>query len=343
MSLVPQAEGAGMRGQADLFLDYDAPPGPIRRSADEIIVKARPCSGSIETPDYETAAQMLEATGDYRVLRRLQPRPVVVARTPCASEKIAVILDTETTGLDQTRDEIIELGMVAFVYGEEGRIGDVIGAFNALREPGVPISPEITCLTGITSDMVAGQVLDLEAVEQFIAPADLVIAHNARFDRPFCERLSKGFQVKAWACSHSEIAWSGFGFEGSKLGYLLTQCGWFHQGHRAVEDCHALLEVLAAPLPSGAGLPFGHLIAAARKALVRIWAEGSPFDMKDVLKARGYRWNDGTDGRPKAWWVEVDEETGEAELTFLRREVYRREVEPYTQRITAFERFRSAR
>ena len=164
-----------------------------------------------------------------------------------------------------------------------------------------------------------------------------------RFDRPFCERLSKGFQVKAWTCSHSEIAWSGFGFEGSKLGYLLTQCGWFHQGHRAVEDCHALLEVLASPLPSGAGFPFGHLLTSARKALVRIWAEGSPFDMKDMLKARRYRWNDGTDGRPKAWWVEVDEEAFEAEIAFLRREVYRREVEPFCQRTTAFERFRSAR
>jgi DNA polymerase III subunit epsilon len=333
-----------MRGQADLFLDYDAPPGPIKTSpVDEIVIKARQRSESFKAPDYETAARMLEATGDYRILRRLTPRPIVVSRTAFHGEKIAVILDTETTGLDHTRDEVIELGMVAFTYDEEGRIGDVIGTFNALREPSVPISPEITRLTGITPDIVAGQVLDLEAVERFITPAELVIAHNARFDRPFCERLSKAFQVKAWACSHSEISWSGFGFEGSKLGYLLTQCGWFHQGHRAVEDCHALLEVLASPLPSGAGFAFGHLLTSARKALVRIWAEGSPFDMKDVLKARGYRWNDGTDGRPKAWWVEVDEEAFEAERAFLRREVYRREVEPFSQRITAFERFRSAR
>jgi DNA polymerase-3 subunit epsilon len=41
--------------------------------------------------------------------------------------------------------------------------------------------------------------------------------------------------------------------------------------------------------------------------------------------------------------VEVDEETGEVEIAFLRREVYRREVEPYTQKVTAFERFRSVR
>ncbi|MFC1460255.1 3'-5' exonuclease [Microvirga arabica] len=333
-----------MRGQADLFLDYDAPPGPIETSpANEIVIKAGQRSESFKAPDHETAARMLEATGDYRVLRRLQPRPIVVSGVRRQGEKIAVIVDTETTGLDHTRDEVIELGMVAFLYDEDGRVGEVIGTFNGLREPSVPIGPEITRLTGITPEMVAGQVLDLAAVERFVETADLIIAHNARFDRPFCERLSKGFQVKAWACSHSEIAWSGFGFEGSKLGYLLTQCGWFHQGHRAVEDCHALLEVLASPLPSGAGFPFEHLLTSARKALVRIWAEGSPFDMKDMLKARRYRWNDGTDGRPKAWWVEVDEETFEAELAFLQREVYRREVEPFSQRITAFERFRSAR
>ena len=65
--------------------------------------------------------------------------------------------------------------------------------------------------------------------------------------------------------------------------------------------------------------------------------------MKDQLRKRGYRWNDGTDGRPKSWWVEIDDEAFDTELLFLRREIYRREVEPYTQRITAFERFQPAR
>src|SRR5919112_2174117 len=321
-----------MQGQADLFLGLDEATLPIQKPLTSTIqVKPREQKRTFRprSAEFEAAADILEASGQYRVLRRLQPRPVVTARVAVPGERVAVIVDTETTGLDHTRDEVIELGMVAFSYNEEGRIGDVIGTFNGLREPSVPISPEITRLTGITPDMVAGQVLDRAAVESFIEPADLIIAHNARFDRPFCERLSRGFQPKAWACSHAEIAWSGFGFEGSKLGYLLTQCGWFHHGHRAVEDCHALLEVLATPLPCDAGFPFEHLLTSARKALLRIWAESSPFDMKDVLKARGYRWNDGTNGRPKSWWVEVDEQAGEAELMFLRREVYRREVEPY--------------
>src|SRR3712207_8240197 len=94
----------------------------------------------------------------------------------------------------------------------------------------VPITPDITRLAGITPEMRKGHTIDLDAVEAFIQPAHLVIAHNARFDRPFCERLAHGFSLKAWACSHAEASWSEYGFEGSKLGYLLSQCGWFQIG-----------------------------------------------------------------------------------------------------------------
>ena len=71
-----------MQGQADLFLDYDASPGSIGASpVGEIVIKAKLHREIFKAPDYETAAQMLEATGDYRVLRRLTPRPTVVSRT----------------------------------------------------------------------------------------------------------------------------------------------------------------------------------------------------------------------------------------------------------------------
>jgi DNA polymerase-3 subunit epsilon len=334
-----------MQGQADLFLGLDETAPPIQKpvtSTIQVKPQGQRRTFRLGPADLEAAADALESSGQYRVLRRLQPRPVVTGRIAVPGEKLAVIVDTETTGLDHTRDEVIEIGMVAFSYSEDGLIGDVIGTYNALREPTVPITPDITRLTGITPEMVKGHTIDLDAVEAFIQPAHLVIAHNARFDRPFCERLAYGFSLKAWACSHAEIPWSDYGFEGSKLGYLLSQCGWFHQGHRAVEDCHALLEVLAAPLRGDAGCAMTYLLTSARKALLRVWAEGSPFDMKDNLKKRGYRWNDGTNGRPKSWFIEIAEDAYEAEMKFLRQEIYRRNVEPFTQRISAFERFRAA-
>jgi DNA polymerase-3 subunit epsilon len=88
--------------------------------------------------------------------------------------------------------------------------------------------------------MVAGHVIDIGQLRVLIEPADLVIAHNAGFDRPFCEVFSPMFAGKAGACSVSEIDWSSRSFEGTKLGYLIGQAGYFHEGHRAVDDCFAL-------------------------------------------------------------------------------------------------------
>jgi DNA polymerase-3 subunit epsilon len=52
--------------------------------------------------------------------------------------------------------------------------------------------------------------------------------------------------------------------------------------------------------------------------------------------------SEGKDGRPKSRFIEISEDAYEAELKFLRQEIYRRDVEPFSQRITAYERFRAA-
>ncbi|WP_018096417.1 3'-5' exonuclease [Sinorhizobium meliloti] len=285
----------------------------------------------------------LQATGRYRILRKLEARTVVSDVRPGFPLR-GVILDTETTGLDARRCEVIEIGLVAFTYNAEGEIGDVVAVYGGLQQPTIAIPPDITRLTGITDAMVAGQSIDIAAVQAIVGPADLIIAHNAGFDRPFCEALSDVFVRKAWACSVSEIDWSGRGFEGTKLGYLIGQSGHFHDGHRAVDDCFALLEVLEQSADGAKLPPFAELYKASQRSRVRIFAENAPFDLKDVLKARGYRWSDGSDGRPKSWWTEVAEEELEAELGFLRKEIYRwDEADPPTQRLTAFDRYRARR
>lgn len=290
--------------------------------------------------DDEAMACHLEATGNYRILRKLSPRSVFEHARP-EFPRQGVILDTETTGLNYRSDEIIEIGVIAFTFNNAGEIGDVTGVYGGLQQPTVPIPAEITRLTGITDDMVAGQVIDVARLKALIEPADLIIAHNAGFDRPFCEAFSPIFAHKAWACSVSEIDWSARGFEGSKLGYLIGQSGYFHDGHRAIDDCFALLEVLGQTRPDSTTAPFAELYQASQRSRVRVYAENSPFDMKGHLKARGYRWADGSDGRPKSWWVELPEEKVDEELHFLRTEIYRWDADPLVKYLTAFDRFRA--
>jgi DNA polymerase-3 subunit epsilon len=112
-----------------------------------------------------------------------------------------------------------------------------------------PIPQEITDLTGITDEMVLGHRFDANAVEAFASDAVIVIAHNASFDRKFSERYWPTFQQKPWACSATEVDRRKYGFDESRLGYLLAGAGYFHQAHRAVDDCRALIEILAYDLP----------------------------------------------------------------------------------------------
>jgi len=287
---------------------------------------------------HEKWVNELEASGNYRILRRLVPRPVEPGPLR-AGENRGIIVDVETTGLDHSKDEIIELGMIAFAYDDAGQVLRVLDVFSELRQPKAPIPAEITRLTGISDEMVAGKTFGVEAVGHFVEAADVVIAHNAKFDRPFCEDFADAFTFLPWACSLSEIDWSGLGFEGAKLGYLLSHLGFFHNGHRASDDCHALLEVLGAKLPGG-GTGIKMLVDAAAKETHRIWAERSPFELKDLLKARGYRWNDGADSRPKSWWTEIGDDESAAELDFLRTEIYQRDVAIRVERLTAYDRFK---
>ncbi|MCX7584894.1 3'-5' exonuclease [Phenylobacterium sp. 58.2.17] len=288
--------------------------------------------------DLTAMAARLEASGDYRVLRRLAPRRQIEPHDGSPT-RLGIFLDVETTGLDPLHDEIIELAMAPFTYGLDGKIFDVGEPFSRLREPSKPIPPQITKLTGIDDAMVAGHAIDPAEVSRFVAPAALVVAHNASFDRRFLERFCETFSTKPWACSMSQVDWVAEGHEGVKLAYLAMSSGFFYERHRALNDCFAAIELLANVQPASGERAFAQLLERARQATWRIWAENSPFDLKDILKARGYRWNGEASGGPRAWYVDVEDGEKEAELAFLKAEIYQRDIELLVRRIDAYDRF----
>ena len=287
------------------------------------------------THPLDSIAAVLDGTGLYWVLRRLEPwanKPEV----PTEPTFTGLIVDVETTGLDLTGDEVIELGMLKFEYGASGRIYRVLDTFSQLQEPSRPIPPEITRLVGFTEADVAGQRIDDSAVQAFAADATLVIAHNARFDRPMCERRWPVFAEKNWACSCDQIPWRAEGHEGTKLGYLLMDRGYFHSGHRALDDCHAVLRLLASPLRTSRRLALSCLLKVASQPTLRLWAQGSPIAANGLLKARRYRWS----GTRRCWYIDVDEDQIEAERRLLAEQVYCHVVpELRTERFTATDRF----
>jgi DNA polymerase-3 subunit epsilon len=101
-----------------------------------------------------------------------------------------------------------------------------------------------------------------------------------------------------------------------------------------------VLEVLSNVLPGAAESSFGTLLKNARKASVRVWAEGARFEYKYALRTRGYRWSDGGKGSPRAWWRDVEEDAVEAEVAYLRNAFFGNQpVEFPMRRITGLDRF----
>jgi DNA polymerase-3 subunit epsilon len=269
------------------------------------------------TEALDDIAGILERTGEYRVLRRLQPYAPEPA-TPDEPTYLGLVLDTETTGLDPGADEVIELGIIAFTYGASGRVHKVRHRFNQLHQPSKPIPEAVTLLTGIADADVAGQRIDDAAVEALASRARVVIAHNARFDRRMCEVRWPVFATRNWACSCHQIPWRDEGHEAARLGGLLADRGRFHNGHRAIDDCEALLWLLAQPLRRSGRLGLTALLEAARRPTVRLWASDAPFALKDRLKDRNYRWS----ARRRCWYIDLDEAQIEIERSFLSREIY---------------------
>ena len=273
--------------------------------------------------NFDEMADKLSAHPDFKVKRRLVPIFDFGPGSGAPTKRV-LILDTETTGLDWRAENIIELAMLSVAVDmQTGQPVGVVEVYEDFEDPGRPIPAEIVKLTGITPQDVKGQKLNEAQIIDMVQRADLIVAHNAGFDRPFVENRLEVFEHKAWACSFAGINWKAQGLGSAKLEFLCSELGWFYDAHRAQVDCHALLRVLSAPLKAqpddmpSTGLQ--QLFKSAEQARTVVKAFGSPFETKDKLKARGYRW----DAEAKVWSTAVKSvEALEAEADWLKSQVY---------------------
>ena len=280
---------------------------------------AQPVAAPAPVSDPEALARQLEKHPDFRVLRRLLPQ-LQFGPVPAQGVKRLLVLDTETTGLEHSRDKIIELALLRVDVDSATGLpcGEVL-VYDGLEDPGQPIPEVARKITGIDDSMVQGQQLDLARIAELLDGVDLVVAHNAGFDRPFVEARLPAFAAKAWACSFADIDWKQEGRDSAKLTALALELGWFYDAHRAEMDCHALLAVLQAPLPVSGTTGLAQLLAAAQATRYRLQATGAPFDAKDALKERGYRW----DAAQKVWHTRLaDEAVLQTECDWLAAAVY---------------------
>lgn len=262
----------------------------------------------------EQLAQQLDQSDDYQVLRRFKPVSHYHLDKGETLHKVCII-DTETTGLDTERCEIIELGYQILSFDSHGQLYEVLCAKNFLNEPKGEITPEVTQVTGLTIEDVKGHQIPWDEVVEDMQEIQLIVAHNAGFDRPVVERYNDVFIDKVWGCSASQIDWFNLAKVGSRSQeFLCWKVGqFFYHAHRALDDVQALTHLLTQKISDQQQPALHFLLSVVRQQKIMIKATGAPFDVKDDLKVRGYRWNAGE----RVWQQVMDASQQESELAWL--------------------------
>jgi DNA polymerase-3 subunit epsilon len=225
-----------------------------------------------------------------------------------------VFLDVETTGLDHQNSTIIEIALREFFFDNNCNFIGLGQNYNSLSDPGFPIPPEITKITGLSDSDVKGHKFNWGIINQICETSAIIVAHNAHFDRNFMI-AQKEFSALPllWGCSKSQIPWKDFGFKWRDLEALAVFHGFYYSSHRALMDVDALGYLLTR------GSYFSLLLQEAIRPVVRVKALHSPFEVKDVLKAKGYTW----DANLKYWWKDEPKDQMEQVWNWLQSEIYK--------------------
>lgn len=202
--------------------------------------------------------------------------------------RYALILDTETTGFDPERDSIIEVAVSLFDLKHAQPIESYASLIRCKHNEaqsvnGIPVAmlKEAQCAEPVW------QHIDEALAQQ----ANVIIAHNAEFDRQFVPEFGL-----PWVCSEEDIQWPHRQARGGSLAHLALALGLgVASAHRAMADVDTLCRIFTRLAEKGTDLP--KLIAHAMRPKALFYAL-VPYEQRDRAKEHGFRW----DRDKKEWW-----------------------------------------
>ncbi|MBQ6271269.1 MAG: PolC-type DNA polymerase III [Clostridiales bacterium] len=174
-----------------------------------------------------------------------------------------VALDVETTGLDCTKDGLLEIAAIRYEKQDNGEYKEA-DVFTTMVDPGIPISDKAKELTGITEDMIKGAPTPFEAVtklSEFMKKEDVIVGHNIFFDMGFIreagfqidieqldEEKHHPYRVKFYQPEIDTVSAVTFLYPEMEKHNLKDACAYLgivnESEHRAMGDCRASAQIL---------------------------------------------------------------------------------------------------
>ena len=212
------------------------------------------------------------------------------ASPPSVVPRTLLILDTETTGLDPETQHCVEVGAILFDVQSRAVLAQQSFLLPAETNAAEPINRIPAAVTRLPQPWKEG----LRWFQNLLDAADVLVAHNAAFDRQWFGRGELPAVTQPWLCSMDDMRWPAdrqLRSRPSVRDLALAYGVPVWAAHRALTDCIYLAEVFA----RCEDLEQQLLQGLEPRQLVRAKVS---YDDRQLARDAGFRWNDPIKG---AW------------------------------------------
>lgn len=201
-----------------------------------------------------------------------------------------LIVDTETSGLDAETDQCLEVGAILFSVSARQVLAQMSCLLPVESNPAERINRIPAEVTRLPQPWTTG----VAYFQELMTSADLLVAHNASFDRQWFGRGVLPDASRPWLCTLEDIRWPAernLRARPSVIDLALAYGVPVWAAHRALTDCLYLAEVFRRcddlELMIQRGLEPRRLMRAQVS-----------YDNRHLARDAGFRWNDPVKG---AW------------------------------------------
>jgi DNA polymerase-3 subunit epsilon len=212
------------------------------------------------------------------------------ASPPSVVPRTLLILDTETTGLSPETQHCVEVGAILFDVQSRAVLAQQSFLLPAETNAAEPINRIPAAVTRLPQPWKEG----LRWFQNLLDAADVLVAHNAAFDRQWFGRGELPAVTQPWLCSMDDMRWPAdrqLRSRPSVRDLALAYGVPVWAAHRALTDCIYLAEVFA----RCEDLEQQLLQGLEPRQLVRAKVS---YDDRQLARDAGFRWNDPIKG---AW------------------------------------------
>lgn len=194
--------------------------------------------------------------------------------------KNVFIIDTETTGLDESKDQVIEFAGIFYSVEHKTPISSVSFLLPVDENPQEKLNKISAGASKCSS------ILPTSYVNTLFSRADAVVAHNADFDKRFIAKMCFPEAMnKQWICTLNDVDWPIATKSGMSLVNLALSYGVpVTSAHRALVDCNLIAEIF------NKEQNIEQLLTEAMEPK-SIYVANVSFEQKDLAKNAGFIWD----------------------------------------------------